>query len=458
MKTNQESPCPQPSSASPKAGRAGSWRAKLLCTAMLTFAPALLGAKGCELAIVGSELEACGGITGLSCESDEFCNYPAEAMCGAADATGVCEPLPQVCDDLYDPVCGCDDKTYSNECEANGAGVSVASQGACDEPGEGETCGGLTGAACAEDEFCNYPISAMCGAADATGVCESKPEACTLQYDPVCGCDDQTYGNECAARMAGVSVVSLGECESEPPSEQACGGLQGVSCEDGEFCNYPPEAICGAADATGVCEAIPEACDGNYDPVCGCDDQTYGNACSAHAAGVSVASLGECGSEEPPGEVCGGLQGLSCDDGEFCNYPLDAMCGAADATGVCEELPGACTREYDPVCGCDDQTYGNACEAHAAGVSVASLGECESEQPPSDVECGGLQGLSCDRGQFCNYAPDAMCGAADATGTCEAVPEVCTDQYEPVCGCDDQTYGNPCYAHAAGVSVATRGE
>jgi hypothetical protein len=73
-------------------------------------------------------------------------------------------------------------------------------------------CGARAGDTCTSTQFCDFSDAAMCGYADATGVCRTRPEICTTLYSPVCGCNGTTYSNACAAQAAGVDVLHSGGC------------------------------------------------------------------------------------------------------------------------------------------------------------------------------------------------------------------------------------------------------
>lgn len=74
------------------------------------------------------------------------------------------------------------------------------------------TCGRIVGLVCAEDHYCKFDATEMCGLADGSGTCMPRPGACTDQNDPVCGCDGKSYNNPCEARRAGTDVAHAQHC------------------------------------------------------------------------------------------------------------------------------------------------------------------------------------------------------------------------------------------------------
>jgi len=165
-----------------------------------------------------------------------------------------------------------------------------------------------------------------------------------------------------------------------------------------------------------------------------------------------------------------------------------------------------CPAVYDPVCGSDGNTYGNACEAQCAGVNNYTQGECNTGGTTCDlltritfnpdlcsqclteiavyeyyghsflvydgrnshcsdaittvVNCdsgatycqeGGIAGLSC--GSFFSVATKKeVILTDDCSGGCN-----CPAVVDPVCGSDGNTYNNACEAQCAGVSIANQG-
>ncbi len=71
------------------------------------------------------------------------------------------------------------------------------------------------------------------------------------------------------------------------------------------------------------------------------------------------------------------VQNVDCGEGSYCQFePGTCPQEGSSAKGSCVSTPQSCTKQEDPVCGCDDKTYGNDCIRQMAGSSLRSTGAC----------------------------------------------------------------------------------
>ncbi len=75
------------------------------------------------------------------------------------------------------------------------------------------------------------------------------------------------------------------------------------------------------------------------------------------------------------GKMCGGIAGITCNDGLWCELQA-GQCGGADISGTCVRIPKFCPRIVMPVCGCNGKTYNNDCERVQAKAQKAHNGPC----------------------------------------------------------------------------------
>jgi len=348
------------------------------------------------------EVAGCGGIVGDTCLEGQYCEMPA-GMCGA-DLQGDCVTVEKSCTMNLDPVCGCNGKTYNNDCLRRMAMVPLDHTGECKSSSctDGET----------KEVECN------------TCSCTDGAWACTEMVCPDCTTDaDCEDGQQCDASGTCVMVLPPGcgdgKCNGDEDTT-TCVSDCGSDCGDGA-CNGSETSINCPSDCG---ETPPDCNDGDTKDA---DDGCNTCICKAGEWACTAIACSDCAGDDdcPPGQQCDA--GICVDVTLECVN--DSGCGMDEPCKVYECKGNACVQTQSLVngvsCGVgkvceqgecvDDDTCKGAADCidldPCTGDSCVG-GECLHEGLPNGTTCG--EALECQQG-LCVDVPPVTSGSVICT-------------------------------------------